>query len=56
MFYMFGRTPEAGFLLRIFFPKTQPFEPMFIGFYRVAKGAAFCGFFTAQGLYYKGLT
>ncbi|MNN63104.1 hypothetical protein D3C81_1784530 [compost metagenome] len=38
-----------------FFPKTQPFGPMFIGFQRVAKDAAFCGLFVVQRLDYKGL-
>jgi len=38
-----------------FFPKTQPFGPMFIGLRRVAKAGSFRRRFRIQGLDYKGL-
>jgi len=38
-----------------FFPKTQPFGPMFIGFRRVAKVGVFLGRFKDQGLDIKGI-
>ncbi|MEO8640982.1 hypothetical protein, partial [Pseudomonas sp.] len=38
-----------------FFPKTQPFGPVFVGFRRVEKVSVFREGFTTQGLEFKGL-
>ena len=46
---------SAGRRWRDFFPKTQPFGPMFIGFRRVAKVGVTSWSFQPQGLDIKGL-